>query len=122
MAKEIRIKKVESFVQAEISRIIQNELRDEGIKGIVSVFEVKMSKDLRYANVKISVISNNEKELKSTLISLIKAKSFIKRRLSKSLKTMYAPEIYFEFIDLAESMKVYEILKEIEKETKNDNN
>jgi hypothetical protein len=29
---------------------------------------------------------------------------------------MYSPEIWFEFISLSESMKVYEKLKEVEKE------
>lgn len=120
MAKEIRVKRVASFVQSEISSIIQNNLRDEGIKGIVSVFDVDISKDLRYANVKISIIAADKSELKSTIKSLIKAKSFIKKTLSKSLKTMYVPELHFDFIDLSESMKVYEILKEVEEDLKHD--
>ncbi|MFN4245122.1 MAG: 30S ribosome-binding factor RbfA [Brevinematia bacterium] len=120
MAKEIRIKRVESLIRSDISNIIQNELREEGIKGIVSVFDIQISKDLRYANVKISIFSEDEGSLKSTIISLIKAKSFIRRRLSKLLRTMYVPEIHFEFIDLSESMRVYKILEEIEKKEKKD--
>lgn len=116
MAKEIRIKRVESFVKSEIAQILQNELRDEGIKGLVSVFGVEVSKDLRHAKIKISIFADSEKDLKSTVRSLIKAKSFIRRRISKSLKTMYAPELYFEFIDLSQADKVYKILKEIERE------
>lgn len=122
MAKDIRVKRVASFIQQEVSEIIQTKLRDEGIKGMISIFDVEVSKDLRYAKIKVSIIANNDKELKSTIKSIIKSKSFVRRTLSKSLKTMYAPELYFEFIDLNQSMKVYEILKEIEEELEDDKN
>ncbi|MEN2997887.1 MAG: 30S ribosome-binding factor RbfA [Brevinematia bacterium] len=120
MAKEIRVKKMSSFLQEEISEIIHNNLRDENIKGVVSVFDVELSKDLRYATVKLSVMVNSENELKNTVKALIRAKSFVRRKLSKTLKTAYAPELYFEFIDLSRSMKVYEILKGIERHGEND--
>ncbi|MCX8029125.1 MAG: 30S ribosome-binding factor RbfA [Brevinematales bacterium] len=120
MAKELRVKRVASFIQSEISKIIQNDMRDENIKGMVSILDVEVSKDLRHANVKVSIFANTKEDLKSTIMSIIKAKSFIRRNLSKSLKTMYGPEIHFDFIDLSESMKIYNILKEIEEEISND--
>lgn len=118
MAKELRVKRVQSFIQQEIANIVQNDLRDEGIKAMVNIFEVEISKDLRHAKVKVSVISENEEEIESTIKALIRAKSYIRRSLSKSLKTMYTPEIFFEFIDLGESMRIFEILGKINREEK----
>lgn len=119
MAKELRIKRVSSFIQSEISKII-SQLRDEGVKGIISVFDVELSKDLRYATVKLSVFSDRKEDIKSSIKSLIKAKSFIRRSLAKTLRTMYSPEIFFEFINLDESMKVFEILKKIKGDSEYD--
>ncbi|MCS7298431.1 MAG: 30S ribosome-binding factor RbfA [Spirochaetia bacterium] len=112
MAKELRIKRVSSFIQSEISKII-SQLRDERVKGIISVFDVELSKDLKYATVKLSIFSSEKEDIKSSIRSLIKAKSFIRRSLAKTLKTIHSPEIFFEFINLDESMKVFEILKEV---------
>jgi ribosome-binding factor A len=116
MAKEIRVKRVGAFIEKEVSEVILTQLRDEGIKAMVTVFGVEVSNDLRHAKIKLSINSDNEEEIESTRKALIRAKSFIRRSLSKSLKTMYSPEIWFEFISLSESMKVYEKLKEVEKE------
>jgi ribosome-binding factor A len=118
MAKEIRVKKVASFIEREVSEIILNKLNDEGIKAMISVFSVELSNDLRHAKIKISINSDSEDEIKSTVKAIVRAKSFIRRSLGKSLKTMYVPEIWFEFINLSESMEIYEKLKEIEKELK----
>ncbi|MGB9622173.1 MAG: ribosome-binding factor A, partial [Brevinematia bacterium] len=78
----------------------------------------EISKDLRHAKIKVSIMSNDEKEIKSTIKALIRAKSYIRKVLSKSLKTMYTPEIFFEFIDLGESMRIFDILNKIKEEEK----
>lgn len=119
MAKELRVKRVSSFIKNEISNMI-SQLRDEGLKGIISVFDVELSKDLRYATVKVSIFSRNKKDIRSSIKSLIKAKSFIRRSLAKTLKTIHSPEIFFEFINLDESMKVFEILKDIKGDLEHD--
>ena len=46
--------KVADFIRDEVARIIQFEMRDPRVGSFVSVNEVKVSKDLSYADIYVS--------------------------------------------------------------------
>ncbi len=114
MASELRIKKMVSFLKNEISSILSKILNDRGIYSVVSIFDVELSVDMRYAKVKISVFSQNPSEVEEISKTILRNKPIIRKYLSKVLKTMYVPELWFEFLNLFDSMKVYEKIKELE--------
>ena len=54
----------------EISNLIQNEIKDPRITAMISVTDVKVTKDLRYAKVYVSIFCNSEEEKKNNLDAL----------------------------------------------------
>ncbi|GAG72384.1 unnamed protein product [marine sediment metagenome] len=60
-----RVRKVEIAIQKELGKILQREIKDPRI-GFVTVTKVKVTPDLRIANIYISIYgSDEEKEKKS---------------------------------------------------------
>jgi len=93
MASEERGRRVGEVVRAEIAGLLSKGVKDPRV-GFVSVMAVKMSRDLRYANVYVSVYGS-EKEKKSSLIGLKSSAGWIRRELGKRLRLRLTPEVRF---------------------------
>ncbi|HHV07934.1 MAG TPA: 30S ribosome-binding factor RbfA [Firmicutes bacterium] len=90
---KLRVAKLEVAIQQEIGELIQRELKDPRI-GFASVTKVTVSGDLRYANVYVSVLGNDE-EKKETLEGLGRATGFIRHELGQRIRLRYTPELTF---------------------------
>ena len=111
--------RINEEVRREVSNIIQNEIKDPRLTAMVSVTAVKVTKDLRYAKVFVSVLGNDE-EKEKTRRGLASASSHIRSLLAKSLNLRNTPELTFLIDDSIEygvnmSKKIDEL---IEKEAK----
>ena len=108
----VRIAKVDSLLQAEISDIIRKEIKDPRI-GFVSITQVEVSKDLHVAKVFISMYGDEESK-KKTLDGLISASGFIHNELRKRLRIKFIPEIAFK-VDTSIEYGVYisKVLEEL---------
>lgn len=93
MASEERARRVGEVVRAEIAALLSKGVKDPRV-GFVSVMAVKMSPDLRYANVYVSVYGS-AKEKKSSLIGLKSSAGWIRRELGKRLSLRLTPEVRF---------------------------
>lgn len=78
-----------------IADIIQHELADPGIAGVVSITEVKVSPDIREATVFFSVLGD-ELCWESTESALNRAKYFIQRLVGQKLLIKTTPRITFK--------------------------
>lgn len=107
-----RINRVDEEFKKEISMIIDQDLKNPNITGIISVTKVRVSKDLRSARVYISML--NCKSKKNTLEGLKSSSGFIRSELAKRINLRYTPELIFEIDDSLEyGAKIENILKEI---------
>ena len=110
-----RMQKVDEEIKREISKIIDQDLKNPNITGLISVTKVKTSPDLKTAKVYISIL--NSKSKKNTLQGLKNASGFIRTELSKRIVLRYTPEIIFEFDESIEyGARIDSILKDIIKE------
>lgn len=113
MASEGRAKRVAELVREEIGAMLTKGLKDPRI-GFVSVMAVRMSKDLRYANVYVSAYGT-EKEQKSSIIGMQNSSGWIRRELGKRLRLRHTPEVrIFKDTSLDDVYHLEEIFKEIE--------
>ena len=91
-----RQKKISSLLQKEIAKLIQNQLRNNGIKNlIISVTKVKVSVDLSIARIYLSIFPSSNSE---DQIELIQRGSFkYKQALSKIFKNnlFKIPNLHF---------------------------
>ncbi|NLU27564.1 MAG: 30S ribosome-binding factor RbfA [Hungateiclostridium thermocellum] len=90
-----RIKRISEEIKREISDIIQNELKDPRLSKLISITEVNVTKDLRYAKVYVSVMGSEEEKANS-LEGLKSAAGFIRREIGRRVQLRYTPEIHFE--------------------------
>ncbi len=88
-----RPRRVGELVREEIAQLIVKGLKDPRI-GFVSVMSVRMSPDLKYANVYVSLYGT-ESEKKSSLVGLQRSASWLRGVVARNLKLRFAPEIRF---------------------------
>ncbi|CAL4323408.1 30S ribosome-binding factor RbfA [Buchnera aphidicola] len=95
-----RASRISQELQKKIAVIIQYSLNDPRINTFITVSEVKLSKDLSYAQVFVSFLQNNKKnEIKKILIILNKAVSYIRKLLCKQTRLRIIPNIVFHHDD-----------------------
>ncbi len=112
MIENRRQDRVGALVQRELSEIIHRVVKDPRV-AFCTVTHVDVSADLKYVDVKVSVIGEfNQKE--ETLAGLKSAAGFIRREISRCLVLRYSPELRFSLDDSVDHlMKIDGLLKEI---------
>ena len=112
-----RMSRVDEELKKEISNIITYDLKDPNITGLISVTKVKVSGDLKYAKVSVSML--NAKDNKQVLASLKKSAGFVRTEIAKRINLRTTPEIIFIFDDSIEyGSRIDTILKEVIKDIK----
>jgi ribosome-binding factor A len=111
-----RIDKVANQIKEEISLIFLNKLRDRDL-GLVTVTSVKVSPDLKIANIYISVYEKEKRA--STLEKIEVLTKFIRSELASKMTLKFVPEIKFFIDDTLDYVEKIENL--IKKIHENDN-
>lgn len=107
-----RADRVSEEILKEISKIIQQDMKDPGL-GMVSVVRVELTKDLSHASVFVSVLGPEEDKAKS-FDALKRGTRFVRGLLGRRLKLRHAPEIVFHMDDSIErGIRIQAILKEV---------
>ena len=96
MAQEFsRARRVGEQIQQILAQLIQREVKDPRV-GMVTLTDVKVSKDFDHAKVYISVLGDAEK-IASTLKGLDHAAGFLRTELSHQLKLRSTPKLVFQY-------------------------
>lgn len=112
-----RFGRIDEELKKEISNIISYGLKDPNITGLISVTKVKVTTDLKFATVYVSIL--NAKDTKQTMAGLKKSSGFIRTEVAKKVNLRQTPEIIFELDDSMEyGAKIDSILKEVIKDIK----
>ena len=107
-----RLNRIDEEYRKELSQIIDRELKNPNITGMISVTKVKVTNDLKYAKVYVSIL--NSKNIKDTLAGLKKSSGFIRSELAKRVNLRNTPELIFELDESLEyGARIDSILKEI---------
>lgn len=99
MAREFsRSQRVAEQLQRELAQLIQREVRDPRL-GMVTVNGAKISKDLNYADIYITVLGQDESEesIKASLKVLNNASGFLRVQVSKRIQLRVMPELRFHY-------------------------
>ena len=107
-----RLESINEQYKKELSQIINYELKNPNATGMISVTKVKVTNDLKFAKVDVSIL--NAKDTKQTLAALKKSAGFIRSELARRVNLRNTPEIIFELDDSMEyGERIDKILKEI---------
>ncbi|MBN1412478.1 MAG: 30S ribosome-binding factor RbfA [Spirochaetales bacterium] len=92
---EIRQKRIESIIKEKISQIIlQNKVKDPRVDKLISITEVALSRDSKYAKVYVSYFG--EKENHGEVVDALNhAAGFIQKTMGKTLQIKSMPKLTF---------------------------
>lgn len=111
-----RTERLNSLLKETLSEVIRNELRNPKIAKFTTIMSVSISKDLRYAKVKVSVIGD-DKVRRETVSTLNSSSKFIAISTSKKVVMRFFPELTFELDTSADDLiHIDTILVDLEKE------
>ncbi|MDO4282947.1 MAG: 30S ribosome-binding factor RbfA [Clostridia bacterium] len=95
-----RHERLEQDVKFALSEIILNEVKEPSVTGLISVTDVKITPDQKYAKVYVSVFGKQNKT--KVIDALKKASGFIKLELGRRVRMRNMPELIFELDDSME--------------------
>ena len=109
---ENRLNRINEELKKEISNVISFELKNPNVTGLISVTKAKITPDLKYAKVYVSIL--NPKSVEETMKGLKESAGFIRSQVAKTVNLRITPELVFEYDDSIEhGEKIDNILKQI---------
>lgn len=106
--------RINEEVKREVSNIIQNEIKDPRLTAMVSVTDVKVTRDLRYAKVFVSIFGKNDEEKNNTFVALKNASGYIRKEIGQRINLRYNPKIIFELDDsINYGMHIEELIQRV---------
>lgn len=113
-----RAGRINEEAKKEISYIIQNDIKDPRLTAMVSITNVDITKDLKYAQVFVSLFGSDEAKV-NTMEALKSSVSFIRRELAHRMSLRNTPELILkEDNSIEKGMHIDSILHKIEEESK----
>lgn len=109
----IKVDRINTQIQREISLILQNEVRDRELR-MCTVTAVDTTNDLSISKIYVTFMGSHQKK---GLEALQKSNGFIRNLLARKLKVRKCPELHFILdTSLEYGNKIENILKELNKE------
>ena len=114
-----RMGRINEEFKKELSKIINYEIKDPRITAMVSVTDVAVTNDLKYAKVYLSIFANSKEEKAETMAALKASKGFMKSKLAKTINLRQTPELQLvEDGSIEYGMHIDKLLKEVMKDDK----
>lgn len=102
-----RLQRLADQIQRELAVLIRDEINDPRLTGFVTISSVKVSPDLGYADIYVTIMETNAGENLTadmnkdshaeSLKVLNKASGFLRTQLSHTLKTRTTPRLRFHY-------------------------
>ena len=110
----ISIERLASLIQRELANIVNEEVKHSQV-GYVNLTEVKVTKDLSYANIFYTILSDDQEVISKAQQLLEKNTSKIRKRLAEKIRNIRKiPELMFKYDEaLAYGNHIDQLLKTI---------
>jgi len=94
-----RTDRIADQIQRELAVMIQREVKDPRLDAMITVSGVKVSKDLGYADVYVTVLGKEDKQeiIDENLAILKQAAGFLRGRIGQSIKLRVVPQLRFHY-------------------------
>ncbi len=110
-----RVDRVRKTLMKELSDIIHRNVKDPRISGVVSITDIELSQDCRYAKVYISVYGSEEQQ-SNTMEALQDSAHLMQSLVNKRIRLRYTPELEFKMDNsLERGTRLTELLNKISK-------
>ena len=97
-----RNERTSKLIQREISGLLEREVNDPRLSKLISVTEVALSPDMKYAKIFVSTLGDERDSKEEMLAGFNDASGFLRRELASHLKLRYTPQLSFHYDDSIE--------------------
>ena len=89
-----RTDRVEEEIKKVVSVLIDRNLKDPRLNGLISVTKVTVSKDLKYCKIYVSMLGT--KDTKEAMDALESSSGLVRKEIGNKVRLYYTPEVKFE--------------------------
>ena len=108
-----RIARVERLIKKEVADILASQVVEPAAQA-VTVLWAKVSRDLRFADVYVSVYGD-EAQVTQSLTALARCRPFVQKQIAARVRLRRTPRVRFRLDkEYRKAARVFEILKELE--------
>jgi ribosome-binding factor A len=105
--------RVAESIREQVAEFLADGVKDPRVRGMVTVTGVEVTRDLRHANVFVSVMGTDA-ERAATLVGLGSVASHLRSHLGKTLRLRSAPELHFKYDEsLSRAARIEELLASV---------
>ena len=94
-----RTDRIAEEIKKVISEMIQNELKDPRVKGLISITKVMLTKDLKFCKIYVSVMGADKEEV---LQGIKSGAGYMRKELGNRAQIRILPELQFVIDDSIE--------------------
>lgn len=87
--------RINEELKKELSDIIRNSIKDPRMTSMISVTDVNVTKDLKYAKVYVSIFGDEESK-NDSLEALKSSRGFMRKELARRINLRNTPELIIE--------------------------
>jgi ribosome-binding factor A len=112
-----RLKRINEELKLYTAEVIDNQLKDPRTTDVlITVTHVSATKDLRHAEVFVSVLADDKKSAEA-IKGLIHSAGFIRSAVAQKLSLRYMPELVFKLDETARTAaRINTLLKKIDRD------
>ena len=107
-----RTERIEEEIKKVASHVIDQELKDPRLSGLISITKVSVTKDLKYCKIFVSVLGSQD--IEETMKALKSGAGVVRKAIGDNIRMHSTPEVKFEFDDSLEyGEKIQRIIKDL---------
>lgn len=108
-----RTERIEEEVKKIVSKVIDRDLKDPRLNGMISVTKVSVTKDLKYCKIFVSMLG--VPDIKEAMDALKSSAGYVRREIGNNIRMHSTPEVKFEFDDSIEyGNKIQQIISDLD--------
>ncbi|PJD94063.1 MAG: ribosome-binding factor A [Legionella sp.] len=87
-----RTDRIAQVIQRQLAQVIQQEIKDPRLPGLITISDAQVSRDLSHAKIYFTVFNGNPTEAAAVLNT---AASYLRSVLAKSMTLRTVPQLHF---------------------------
>lgn len=114
--KRQRLAGIEKEMARVISKVLMEEIKNPKIKGLVSVTNVNVTEDLKFADVYFSIMGQENMNTDDIVEGLNQIKGFLRKRVADEIEIRYIPEIRVKLdTSIEHAIKISKLLNDLKR-------
>lgn len=114
--KRQRLAGIEKEMARVISKVLMEEVKNPKVKGLVSVTNINVTEDLKFADVYFSIMGQENINTDEVVEGLNQIKGFLRKRVAEEIEIRYIPEIRVKLdTSIEHAIKISKLLNDLKR-------